>query len=60
MKKALLILGFFLGITPLSVMLLLPEYFKISFIFGALGLLIISSVLIEQMIRERKEKKENL
>lgn len=60
MKKALLILGFFLGITSLSAMLLLPKYFKISFIFGAFGLLIISSVLKEQMIRERKEKKENL
>ncbi|MBA4299877.1 MAG: hypothetical protein C0433_07190 [Cyclobacterium sp.] len=60
MKKTLLILAVFLAITPLSVMLLLPEYVKISFIPFTIGMLIISGVFFREWINERKNRRKEL
>jgi len=54
MKKILLILAVFLAFTPLSVMLLLPEYVKISFIPFTIGMLIISGIFLKDWISEKK------
>jgi 4-hydroxybenzoate polyprenyltransferase len=60
MKKTLLILAMFLVFTPLSAMLLLPEYVKISFIPFTIGMLIISGISFREWINKKKKHKEKM
>jgi hypothetical protein len=54
--KALIYLGVFLVITPLSVMLFIPDYLKFSFGIQAIGLIILSGVLLKRFAVNKKLK----
>ena len=55
--KALVYLGVFMAITPLSVMLFMPEYLKISMGIQAVGLFILAGVLLKKfLINKRKSQ----
>jgi hypothetical protein len=56
--KALIYLGVFLAITPLSVMFFIPEYFKISIGIQAIGLFILAGVLLKKFFID-KGKSQN-
>jgi len=54
--KALIYLGVFLAITPLSVMLFIPDYLKFCFGIQAIGLIILSGVLLKRFAVNKKLK----
>ena len=53
--KPLVYLGVFLAITPLSVMLFMPEYLKISMGIQAIGLLILAVVLLKKFFIDKRK-----
>lgn len=55
--KTLIYLGVFLAITPISVMIFIPEYLKPSFGIQALGLIILSGVMLRKFITNKNESK---
>ena len=55
--KALIYLGVFLAITPLSVIFFIPEYLKFSFGIEAIGLIILSGVLFKKFMINKKNSK---
>jgi hypothetical protein len=55
--KALIYIGVFLAVTPVSVMIFIPEYLKFSFGIQAIGLIILSGVLLKRFIDNKKKIK---
>jgi hypothetical protein len=57
--KALIYLGVFLAITPLSVMLFIPNYLKFSFGIQAIGLIILSGVLLKKFFIDKRKSQNS-
>jgi hypothetical protein len=57
--KALVYLGVFLAITPLSVMLFMPEYLKISMGIQAVGLFILTGVLLKNFFIDKRKSQNS-